>query len=174
MFTSKFHELTAIQAAGLFAREAGGTISTIYLSQMMYFLEREIIRKIGRPLFSADMITTRYGISLVQVDKGIQEINTGEMKSTWSKYFYQKGEYEIHLCEDPGEFKISLSNSRLLNKFYQRFCNFTWNELWHYSTQLPEYNKGDIGLPLARKELIKALKISDSELRKRREHYRLL
>lgn len=168
---SKYQELTAFQAAGLFARQARGTISTFYLSRMMYFFEREVLRKTGWPLFSADMITTETGISLVQVDEGIHSIKTGKMTSQWPRYFYQKSETEIHLCEDPGEVKVSLSNTRLLQQIYQRFNNFTNTELKDYFTHLPEYKKNDIGLTLTRKELIRAFEISANNLNDRQRHF---
>jgi hypothetical protein len=46
---NKYQDLTAIQAAGLFAKNAGGTISTFYLSRMMYFLDRQVFKKTDSP-----------------------------------------------------------------------------------------------------------------------------
>jgi hypothetical protein len=120
------------------------------------------------------MVTTENGISLVQVDEGIQFIKTGLMSSQWPRYFYQKSETEIHLCEDPSASKISISNIRLLEQTHQQFSRFTVIELREFFTNLPEYSRKDVGLPLTQKELLYAVELSEEDLRRHRNHYKLI
>ena len=161
-----FNEAKAAQAAARLLKKRGGKMSYMKLIKLLYLVDREALRRWGRPVTTDRYVSMDHGPVLSTT---LDLINLGPepgMKSPWSELISAPDEYDVRLqTEDPPDDELSRAEEELIDEIFSQFGNMSrWQLVEHLHT-LPEWEhpKGS-SLRISYGDIFKALGKGDQEI----------
>jgi hypothetical protein len=168
-----FNEKRAVQAAVIFAKQAGNTIDKYKLSKMMYYLERQNIIITGQPLFFDNLYSAPLGPVASEVNHGIDTVvppkqenyNREEINQiNWEEFFKKTGKHKLTIVKDPGDDELSKYTITLIEEIHEKFKNFSWKKMQIFFHNLPEYKKTESRIPITYADILRAENFSELEI----------
>jgi uncharacterized phage-associated protein len=159
-----YNEIKATQAAGVLLKKSGGRMDYYLLTKMLYIAERESLKKWIRAMFGGILASMPHG----PVHSSI--LDSARYKDTTTKYWMDnisKPEYNvIHLLITTlDDNELSEREVKLLNKVYEDFKDFDFDDLKKLTHAFPEYeNPGKSSLPINIDTILHKFKKTDGEI----------
>ena len=159
-----FNAVRATQAAAWLVSKAGGKMSHIKLSKLLYIADREALRRWGRPIIGGNYSSMEHGPVISPVVDCLRTPEERGDRDNWDRYLRRQG-HSILLLDDPGRGQLHEAAIRLLDEIFAQCKNLTKWEVRDRTHQFPEYsNPGKSSKPIDIENLLKAVEKSDEEI----------
>lgn len=173
MSNVQFNEKRAVQAAAIFAKNAGNRIDKYNLCKMMYYLERQTIIKTGQPLFFDKLFSAPLGPVASEVNHGIDTIVPPKQENynreennqiEWEDHFKKSGKHCLMIIKDPGDDELSKYTIRMIEEIHEKFKKFSWKRMQDFFHNLPEYKETESRIPITYANILRAENFSELEI----------
>jgi uncharacterized phage-associated protein len=132
-----FREDKAAQAAAMFLKLRGGTMSYLKLMKLLYLAEREAFLRLGRPIMFDGCVSMDHGPVL----SGTLNLINGAARTSgaWEMAISIPSQHEVSLNVDPGNDKLSEAEDQIIKEvFDQHGAKSRW-ELCDFTHTLSEW-----------------------------------
>jgi uncharacterized phage-associated protein len=173
MLKNLFNEKKAAQAAAYFLFRAGGTLSVLKLTKLLYLAERRSFERFGEPMIGDRLVSMPHGPVLSRT----YNLMNGELPSVeggWESWVADREEHRLSLrrpeaLRSPEQDLPELSDADLeiLAETWDRFGQMTrWQLRDHTHRHCPEWKDPDGSMiPMRPEELFAALKFTPEQTR---------
>ena len=161
-----FNEAKAAQAAARLLKKRGGKMAYMKLIKLLYLVDREALRRWGRPVTTDRYVSMDHGPVLSST---LDLINHGPepgMESPWLELISAPDKYDVRLqTEDPPDDELSRAEEELIDEIFSQFGNKSrWQLVDHLHT-LPEWEDPQGGsLQISYEDIFRALGKGDQEI----------
>lgn len=166
-----FDERKATATAAVFLREHGNRMPYMKLIKLMYFAERESLRRFGRPVFGDRYFSLPHGpvVSTV-LDLIKREANpVDEHRNLWSKFIQRQG-YDVTLASAADLGCLSDAELEMLSEIATVFHALDQWQLRDLTHALPEFkDPSGSALPISAEDILRVLSKTDEEVEEVRE-----
>lgn len=132
-----FREDKAAQAAALFLKLGGGSMSHLKLIKLLYLAEREALLRFGRPITFDSYTSMDHGPVLSQTLNLVH--GDSQTEGLWGKAISIPENNEVSLIEDPGNDRLSEAEESLIREvFDQHGAKSRW-EIRDFTHTLAEW-----------------------------------
>jgi uncharacterized phage-associated protein len=136
----RFNEQKATQAAARFLKLANGKMNYLKLIKLLYLLDRESLKRRGRPVTGDQYYSMKLGPVLSEVHDLITEPPAPGDESFWAKHISDPSHYEVALLDDPGGDKLSEAEEELIDEIHGAYGHYAPFELVDFLHKiLPEW-----------------------------------
>lgn len=137
MLLLRFQEEKTTQIACFLLKIVGGKMDLLKLNKLLYLVDRDALRRWGRPLSHDYYVSMPHGPVLSRT----YNLMNGEIPSEyWAKHISKRTQNEISLVvENPPEDRLSEADKSLIREIYRQHGNKTGWELREFSHTLPEW-----------------------------------
>jgi uncharacterized phage-associated protein len=154
----------ATQAAAWLVARAGGRMSHIRLSKLLYIADREALRKWGRPIIGGSYCSMEHGPVISPVVDCLKKPEQRAPRPIWDEHLQRQGNF-IQLIADPGRGQLHEAAVQLLEAIFNKCKTLTKWEVRDMTHKFPEYkNPGKSSRPIATEEVLKAVERTDEEI----------
>lgn len=173
MLKNLFNEKKAAQAAAYFLFRAGGTLSVLTLTKLLYLAERRSFEQFGEPMIGDRLVSMPHGPVLSRT----YNLMNGELPSVeggWESWVADREEHTLSLrrpeaLRSPEQDLLELSDAdtEILAEIWGRFGQMTGWQLREYTHRnCPEWKDPEGSMiPLRPEELFEALKFTPERTR---------
>lgn len=159
----RFNEQKATQVAALLLKLRGNRMKYIKLIKLMYLVDREALRRWGRPVTTDHFVSMDKGPVLSRVYSLISEEQ--EEPTFWTTHIEPTSGHDVQLIADPGDGELSLQEEQLIKSVFDQHghkCRWKIIDELH---KVPEWQdpKGSM-IPIAVDEILKALGKTPAEI----------
>ena len=161
-----FNEAKAAQTAARLLKNRGGKMSYMKLIKLLYLVDREALRRWGRPVTTDSYVAMDQGPVLSTTLNLINHGPAPERKSPWSELISERDGYDVRLqTEDPLDDELSRAEEELIDEIFSQFGNMgRWQLVDHLHT-LPEWEDPKGGsLQISYEDIFRALGKDDQEI----------
>jgi uncharacterized phage-associated protein len=159
-----FNAVRATQAAAWLVAKAGGKMSHIKLSKLLYIADREALRRWGRPILGGNYASMEHGPVISPVVDCLKSPAERGPRPTWDSCLIREGNF-ILLVNDPGRGQLHEAAVKLLDEIFAKCRSLTKWEVRDRTHQFPEYSDpGKSSKPIDIEDLLKAVDKSDDEV----------
>lgn len=159
----KFREDKATQAAALFIKLCGSSIDQIRLMKLLYYAEREALKRWGRPITFDSYVSMNRGPVLSQTLDLMHEED--ETVSFWHRFISAPQNYQLTLINDPGMNSLSQAEINLIKEIYDEYKDIDKWDLCKMSHELPEWKDPEgSAIPINYQDIFRAVGKSDAEI----------
>jgi uncharacterized phage-associated protein len=159
-----FNAVRATQAAAWLVSKAGGKLSHIKLSKLLYIADREALRRWGRPIIGGNYASMEHGPVISPVVDCLKTPEERGDRDAWDRYLRRQGNF-IHLVDNPGRGQLHEAAVKLLDEIFSQCENLTKWEVRDRTHKFPEYrNPGKSSKPIPIEDLLKAVNKSEKEI----------
>lgn len=144
-------------------------MSHLKLIKLLYLMDRESLRRWGRPVTGDSPVSMPHGPVL---SRTYDLMNIGEREDDdhgptyWGKYISDIGNHEVKLkTAKPGTDDLSEAEIELIEEIFRRFGKMSRWELRDYTHALPEWeDPGQSSAPIPMESLLSVLGKTDLEI----------
>ena len=134
---SAFNERKATQVASRFLSAAGRKMPYISLLKLMYFADREALKRWGTPITNDQYYSLDHGPILSTVKNLIVE--EARDRSFWSQHISSPSNYLIELIDETDNDQLSSAEENLIDEIFAKYKRFDRWALIDESHKLPEW-----------------------------------
>lgn len=161
-FEFKFDERKATQAAARFLKLRGGKMSHLKLIKLLYLMDREALKRWGRPVT---------GDSYVSMPQGPVLSKTYELMAfggkTWKEIVSEIGNYEVSLKGEPSTDDLSEAEIELIDEIFKEYGGLGRWKLRDLTHEFQEWtDPGQSSIPILIENLLKILGKTEAEISK--------
>lgn len=128
-----FDEKKALQAAGVFVKEAGGLCDYYGMIKCLYAVEREALVKWGQPVIGGSLKMLPWGPINQSAYDALKEDSPGSFS-----LFFEKSGNEIRLKQDPGRSELSDDEISLIVDLGSEWRDLTFKQAHEKAMAFPE------------------------------------
>lgn len=132
----QFNEEKTTQSAAYLLRLSNGSMSKMRLIKLLYYADREAVRRWGRPITHDRPYCMPHGPVL---SKTLRLLRNEEPATHWYTYIQARNERDIDLKCSPGEQKLSHGELIVLKSVWDANRRKTTSQIRKESHDLPEY-----------------------------------
>jgi uncharacterized phage-associated protein len=159
-----FNAVRATQAAAWLVSKAGGKMSHIKLSKLLYIADREALRRWSRPIIGGNYASMEHGPVISPVVDCLKKPEERGDQEAWDPFLRREGN-SIVLLNDPGRGQLHEAAVKLLDEIFAQCSRLTKWEVRDRTHQFPEYsNAGKSSKPIDIEDLLRAVDKSDDEV----------
>ena len=137
----KFNERKATQIAARLLCKAGNRLPYMSLLKLMYFTDREAIKRWRYPLTNDKYYSMNFGPVMSRVyDLIVGDI---EHRGYWAAHISSPTAYNVELIAPTGSDQLSRAEERLIDEIYEKYGHLDKWVLSKKSHQLPEWTFPD-------------------------------
>lgn len=164
----RFDPQKATEAAAWLLQRDQGTMPYIRLIKMLYIAEREALRSFGRPILGDFYVSMKNGPVLSNLYSLIMTEGVVD-RDPWSR-FIKRTDFDLTLLRSPGVANLSEAETELLDTVFRDCIGKGKWDLVDLTHTFPEWrNPGRSMQPIAVEEILKALGMSDEDVRRIRD-----
>jgi hypothetical protein len=161
----KFNPKKSIQAGAYLLQLNGGDMDKYLWIKMLYWADREALKKWEEPITGDNPTSMVYGpvlSAIYDLTKGARQ----DLRSFWEEFISDAdSENRITLKNDPGIEELSRAEIAILNATFDKFKNFGFRQTKDFFSELPEHEDIKAGSqPLPIERILKALGKSETEI----------
>ena len=180
MLKNLFNEKKAAQAAAYFLFRAGGPLSVLKLTKLLYLAERRSFERFGQPMIGDRLVSMPHGPVLSRT----YNLMNGELPSVeggWEWWVADRAEHDLSLrrpeaFRSPRQDLLELSDAdtEILVEIWDRFGQMSGWQLRDYThDHCPEWKDPEGSMiPMQPEELFEALKFTPEQTRAALERMR--
>lgn len=159
-----FREDKTTQAAARFLERGEGTLPYISLIKLLYYADREALKKLGRPISYDFFVSMNQGPVLSNtLDLIRNEPNPGE-ESYWHRFISPPDNYEVRLLAKAGNDQLSQAEEAILDRVWGQLGWMAKHDRWalvRESHKLPEWTDPDgTSLPIDVRDILRSQGLS--------------
>ncbi|MBI4606416.1 MAG: SocA family protein [Planctomycetes bacterium] len=160
----QFDEVKATAAAAILLRLGGGRMKYLHLIKLLYMVERESLRRYGRPVIGDDYVAMKHGPVLSITYNLIKEDHPG--RDFWLRHIRRVPKaYEVELVRDPGTGPLSDAEVAIIEGVFRRYGRANQWVLRDLTHKFPEWkDPGDSCHKIHPEGILRALKKSEEEI----------
>ncbi len=167
---NRLNEDKVTQAAAMLLRLRGGRMSYMKLIKLLYYIDREAIRRWGRLVSNDRHVSMDHGPVLSGVYNLITEEPDPNTSTPWTKHISPPVSYEVELRADPGTSQLSKNEIRLIEEVFQEHGFKGRWKIIDEVHQLPEWKYPDgSAIPITLSEMMRAVGKRPDEIRELEE-----
>jgi uncharacterized phage-associated protein len=153
----RFRETKATQAAARLLQHRGGEMNYMKLIKLLYIVEREALRRWGRPVTGDRCVSLPKGPVLSQTLNLINDGPVPDTRSVWAEHISQPDNYSVRLLSPLGDDELSEAEKALIDEVFQ--CHGSMNRwaLVDLVHTFPEWQDPDgSALPITYRDILRA------------------
>jgi uncharacterized phage-associated protein len=159
-----FNAVRATQAAAWLVSKAGGKMSHIKLSKLLYIADREALRLWGRPIIGGNYASMEHGPVISPLVDCLKAPDERGDRGAWDSYLRREGNW-IVLQDDPGRGQLHEAAVKLLDEIFAQCVSLTKWQVRDMTHRFPEYsNPGKSSKPIDAEDLLRAVDKTDEEI----------
>jgi len=163
-----FSEEKAAEAASIVLKEHGGRMGRLRLIKLLYFAEREAIRRIGRPIIGGRYVSMDHGPVLSEVYSHISKSLWVPTAGIWDRHVENTGARDVELSADATPAELSRAEIEILVQVCRRFRGMTDSQVRNESHRLPEWrDPGGSAETIPARRIIEGLGLPPEEVESR-------
>jgi uncharacterized phage-associated protein len=165
-----FDETKATQAAAWLISKAGGKLSHIKLSKLLYLVDREAINRWGRPVIGGMYSSMPHGPVISPIVDCLKPSDERPEFHFWDSHLERKGN-DVILRLNPGRGQLHDAAIKLMEEIFEKFRNQTKWQVRQFTHTLPEYkDTQNSSYPIKLDALLSSLNKTSSEIEVVREN----
>ena len=133
----KFNERKATQMAARFLAAAGKKMPYMSVLKLMYFVDREALKRWGTPVTNDSYFALDHGPILSNVYDLMVEDH--ERRGFWATHISSPTDYRIELIDEAGNDQLSKAEERLIDEVFAKNGRLDQWELRKKSHDFPEW-----------------------------------
>jgi uncharacterized phage-associated protein len=139
MLWFEFKPRTSTQAAGFLLKLCNGKKDKYLLLKMIYLADRAALEKWNSPITGDEPYSMQYG----PVPSNIYDLTKGGIRNgcEWEKAIETVKPGTLVLRSDPGSDELSEDEAVLLREIFQKYKDFSFEQMKDFCHDLPEYDK---------------------------------
>ncbi|MBM9501481.1 SocA family protein [Leptospira sp. 201903071] len=140
MIRFKFSEHKATEAVSVLLLQKNSVDRNNYtkILKLLYLIDREALRKWGKPVTGDDLISMPNG-TLLSKTYNLIKFHISDT-GFWSKYISKKNGYIIELTENPNIRYLSIAELKLIETVVDQYKNYSYSDMITYTHSLPEWS----------------------------------
>jgi len=163
-----YNEVKTTQAAAMLLKLHGGQMSYMKLIKLLYNIDREALRRWGRPVTYDEVYSLPHGLVLsITLDKA--ETSDPVSRTYWDEFITTKG-YYTQLIKECSDSELSDAEASLIEELADKY---RWKDQFfmereHHDPELfPEWeDPGQSRIHTSYEKILRALGLSEEESRK--------
>src|SRR5262245_6628003 len=161
-----FDERKTAAAAALLLQLSGGSMEYLRLIKLLYFIDRESLESLGRPLTGDRYVSMRHGPVLSTVYDLIKATVYGQsVPGPWSEHIRAAGRYRVSLREAPDLGPLSEAELDIVLQIFERYRKVDRWDVRDVSHELPEWeDPGDSSREIPLETILQVLGKTDAEI----------
>jgi uncharacterized phage-associated protein len=161
----RFNEEKAMQAAAKLLELRGGKMSYMKLLKLLYIVDREALRRWGRPVTTDSYVSMDRGPVPSKTLSLISEGSPPGQTSKWAEFISEPEHYHVHLLKTPASDELSDAEIALIEEVFKKLGSLNrWQLVEHVHT-FPEWeNPGGSSVPISYRDILKAVGKSELEI----------
>lgn len=166
-----FDERRAAAAASLLLQLAGGTMEYLTLIKLLYFVDRDGLDALGRPITGDRYVSMRHGPVLSTVYDLLKQVVSGTpLPGPWAEHIETAGRYTVRLKGAPDMGALSEAEVDLVLHVFEQYRHRDRWSLRDHSHELPEWeDPGESSREIRVETILQVLGKTDEEIEKIRE-----
>jgi uncharacterized phage-associated protein len=160
----KFREDKATQAAALFLKLRGGSMSHLKLIKLLYIAEREALLRWRRPITFDSYVSLDHGPVLSQT----LNLMHGETRTEgiWNKTITAPTNHEVSLIQDPGTEKLSEAEEALIVEIFGKYGRMNRWDIRDFTHTFPEWEDPEgSSIPIEYRDILEGANMSPLEIK---------
>lgn len=164
----KFREDKAAQAAALFLKHRGASLSCqkmshLKLMKLLYLAEREALIRWRRPIIFDSYVSMDKGPVLSQTLNLLH--GESETSGIWGETISSPTDNEVSLIRDPGTNSLSEAEELLIKEIFHEYGRMSRWEICDKTHELPEWeNPEGSSIPIEYRDILKGAGKTDIEI----------
>jgi uncharacterized phage-associated protein len=138
-----FEESKALEAAAYLLQMAGGRLNVVNLMKLLYFAERESIRRWNHPVTGDQFRNMAKGPVLLKVTSLLQEHKPNSRRA-WHKHIHRVKNDAV-LASTPETRLLSRAEKQLFAEIWKKFGHLSFSQIVKAAHDLPEWEPVEEG-----------------------------
>ncbi len=160
----RFDETKATEVAAILVDKAGGKMSHIALVKLLYIIDREALRKWGRPVSGGSYYSLPHGTVISEVVNLMKRIEGLEDSTFWTDHLTKVGN-EMHLLKGAGDDELSTAEMKLISEVFETYGQMHKWELRDLTHQFGEWtDPNGFSIPIGIEEILHHVGRSGKEI----------
>jgi len=167
-----FDERKTAAAAALLLQLSGGSMEYLRLIKLLYFIDREALEALGRPITGDRYVSMRHGPVLSTVYDLVKATLLGDVAATgpWSEHVQPNGRYRLALRQAPDVGALSEAEIDVVLQVFERYRSMDRWSIRDQTHDLPEWeDPGDSSKEIPLETILRVLGKTDDEIENVRE-----
>ena len=161
-----FNPKKSAQAGAYLLKANGGDMEKYLWIKMLYLADRESLQRWEEPITGDTPASLPYG-PVLSIIYDLTKGDCPNLREYWSEFISDADQEtnRVQLKGDPGVDELSKAEVDILQSVFDRFRNYTWDQMRDFCHNLPEYE--DVGKgskPLPFEKILLAVGKNPSEI----------
>ena len=151
----RFNEEKAVQVAGeIFRLAKSGSVSKLWLTKMLYLVDRESFAQRERPLIGGSYFSMPHGTVISEALDTMSLGDDGEW-TIWVRFFQSPDSRTVLMVQSPEDDLLSTRERRIIGRVFEQFGHMTPAEIRRFTHTLPEYEDPEgSSIPIALERML--------------------